>query len=210
MGNFDVKAMDVFGTAKIEEPVAEADIGKVKKMLLPTVDTMFRKIFSSPQYMEATIGLVKDIFGIVLKDIDYHSPYNLDNVRIVNRVKKKVINNPTAQLSEEEQEVLGRYTIVDIRGVDSANIRIGIELQARSEAYFAERMLYYTVVSYSMMYMDSGRLRMPENRYSAFYPLYSLCILGSSFNLYDDKNILHIFNMKDEFTGCSFSTLAPI
>jgi predicted transposase/invertase (TIGR01784 family) len=176
----------------------------------PLLDVMHRKIFSSNKYKAATIGLIWDFFGIRLRDVKYLSEHNSNDVRLVADIKRKVLASGSKSLTAEEERKLGGYTIVDMRCKAEDGSEYGIELQVEAQKYYAERAMYYAAFFYNEMYGDEFSRRIADNKYSSFYPIYALSILGRGFRLFPDSAIMHRFEHRDLYSGIPLSLHAPI
>ena len=150
-------------------------MNKNEKVILPTNDLAFKKIFASPEYKDVLIGLINDFYNLDIVDVHIDNPYDIK------------------EFTEQNNGYL--FTEVDIICTDSNNQKYTIEMQLRKVEFFIERSLYYLFSKYVNSYGVESLMRNPASKYSALYPTYSINILD--FTQFNDKKPIHKFSLYD-------------
>ena len=111
------------------QTLCESDL-HMSKRYLPTDDLMFRKIFGSTEHSELTAGLITDLLGFEVSEVEILNPYDIDWYR-----------------KNYEADELGE-TIVDVlvKLVDGTSIVV--ECQLAKQSFFLKRVLFYAASRY--------------------------------------------------------------
>ena len=148
----------------------------------PTVDFAFKKIFGSPESVQALIGLLNAILKL---------PSPITDAEILNPFSYK-------EFTDDKQIVL------DIRARDSTGRMLNIEMQVSVVIGLAERLVYYAC----SLYVD--QLGSGEN-YASLKPAISICLLNDlifkdtevahhRFRLYDREQSRDLGDMMEVHT----------
>ena len=150
-------------------------------------DLSYRKAFGSQNRTAPLTGFAKDIFGIDIKDIQFETPYSIDDYK---------------EYLEGKEITTLRQTIRDIGAIvkiDDKDRLLTCELQLKHNNYFTERSLYYPFKRYCDNYNLHGKMVIDKdgkpNRYSSLIPIYEIVTLG--FNSFSDKNNLRVTGLHD-------------
>ena len=148
-----------------------------RKIILPTNDLAFRKLFASPQNKDILIGIINDFFGLDIVDVQIANPYNFEEFN--KQIDKK-----------------GLYvTTVDVVCTVADGTKYFIELQFLSVEYFIERTVYYTFEQYCANYGIKQLMKNQDIKYSSLSPTYSINILG--YKHFKDNAAIHKFCLYD-------------
>lgn len=150
-----------------------------EKIILPTNDLCFKKLFSSSQNTDILKGFIQDMFDITAQEVFIKNPYS---IKAFNQMLKKKD---------------GFYAVeVDILCVTESNWNFHLEMQLAPQQFYVNRALYYLCSTYQSTY-GQDNLMTSKNKYGALYPTFSVNILSFNHFKQDDKAV-HMFTLYDE------------
>ena len=137
----------------------------------PTVDFAFKKIFGSPENVQALIGLLNAILDL---------PNPITHVTIL---------NPFSY----QEFAAAKLIVLDIRACDSAGRGLNIEMQVSVFGGLVERLVYYACSLY-VDQLESGQ------NYADLKPAISICLLTKEL-FRDSSQAHHRFQLVDRESG---------
>lgn len=150
-----------------------------EKVVLPTNDLVFKKLFANEQNKDVLKGFIQDFFDVRIREVKIKNPYSIKEFNQVLKKKK------------------GHYFVeVDTICTTENNWSYHIELQMHPQKYYLERSLYYLSGTYQSTYGQEDLME-TTNKYGALRPAFSINILGFSLFKQDDKAV-HTFALYDK------------
>ena len=137
----------------------------------PTVDFAFKKIFGSPESVNALIGLLNAILVLPrpITQVDVRNPFNYQ------------------EFAED------KLIVLDIRALDSAGRWLNIEMQVSIVGGLLQRLAYYAC----SLYVD--QLQSGKN-YASLQPAISICLLNKVL-FHDTATAHHRYRLCDPDEG---------
>ncbi len=149
-----------------------------QKIVLPTNDLSFKKVFSTPENKDILIGIINDFYGLEIVDVQIENPYSIEELN-------------------KHFEKNGYFkTEVDSICTASDNSKFTLEMQVEKLEYFVERSLYYLFTKYCSNYGNEKLMISKRSKYSSLFPTYSINILNYEYFL--DDAAIHQFTLYDK------------
>jgi len=165
----------------------------MSKIVLPTNDLAFKKLFANEEHPEIIQGFLADVLGIEvdIADIVFKNPYSIDSYQEELKTQTEAIRS--IKFRETQRDVT-------IAIIDTADVTI--EMQLERPEYFEKRLHYYI----DDLYLSNYNRAIPDklSRYDSLKPVISLNIVD--FELFKDDRPLHTFSYRDDET---FDLLIP-
>lgn len=174
------------------------------KVVKPTEDLMFRKLFSSPENREVIAGFLNEVLRLKVEPekIDIKNPYSIKSYIAEQKKQEQAV--AAAEAAGDISKVMElRETI---RDVTLSVINVGdvtIEMQLAKVEPLLKRLHYYIDDVYVSNY--NQHLNKGETAYDSLKPVFSLNVLG--FDLFKDDRALRSFSYRDDET---LVQLAPV
>jgi predicted transposase/invertase (TIGR01784 family) len=153
-----------------------------KRLVLPTNDLLFKRVLANAEHPSVTLGFINDMLGLNACSVHIENPYDINTFKD---------NLKQGKLYKTEVDVLVRL---------SDNRLVSVEMQAQTETYLLERVLYYAASRYTANYgndehPDLGKA-IPGIKYSSLYPVYGISVLD--FTLFkNDADALRSYLLYD-------------
>jgi len=171
----------------------------VTKIVLPTMDLMFKKLFSCIEHKNVIQGFLNEVLGL---DVD------ADDIVIKNPYSIKSFEEDVKRIEEAEGEgdiekvTKLRQTIRDVTlsVIDLADVTI--EMQLAKPKDFLTRMHYYLDETYTGNY--NRNISEGQTRYSSLKPVISLNVLD--FDFFEGDRALRSFTYRDDETGAALES----
>jgi len=165
----------------------------MSKIVLPTNDLAFKKLFANEEHPEIIQGFLADVLGINvdIADIVFKNPYSIDSYQ-------ERYQSETEAFTETKFRETARDVTIAI--IDTADVTI--EMQLEKPDYFWKRTHYYADELYISNYNQSTQGK--RSRYDSLKPVISLNIIN--FNIFQDNLPIHTFSYRENST---FKLLEP-
>jgi len=144
------------------------------KVILPTNDLNFKRVFASPDHINISRGFLQDLAAydplgkLQITELSIETPYNFQEVNQL--------------IAEHEYGIL--LTEVDYACYDENGIRFVLEMQKRDLSYLEERMTYNVGQKFAQHYASDPDPR--KSKYVSLRPVVAIVILEDNHFKEDD------------------------
>ena len=153
--------------------VYNSNMIKTRKVILPTNDLNFKRLFASPKHINISRGFLQDlasydpIGSFSITEIQIETPYNFQEV---NRL-----------ISIHEYDTM--LTEVDYACYDKSGVRFMLEMQKYDQTFLEERIAYNVGQKFAQFYAKDATSKKPK--YVELKPVIAVIILEE--NHFDDE-----------------------
>jgi len=142
------------------------NINEKSKVILPTNDLNFKRLFASPEFIHISQGFLQDLAdydpldALQISSISIETPYNFQEVN---------------QLKDDQKGKVLLNTEVDYACCDENGLRFILEMQKKDQKYLEERIAYNTGQKFAQNYARTDKEYL--SKYSSLQPVIAVIIL---------------------------------